>query len=247
MASDKLDYDSMIADLKAKRATLDAAIASLEAAKALGTLGQATEGAEVPRMVPGISNVPDNSNPVELPHGAFLGKSLPAAIKLFLSAMKKKQTVKEITTALREHGVESTSPNFEGVVTGSLNRLKAAGEVLRFKDGWGLSEWYPEAFRSRVSSEPKARKTGKKRRGKRNKTESPDATKESMEDRIKPLLERSSGGCTPKELADELGAPTLTGAIGLALERMVKKQVAVKDINGKYFANRLSLVAERGA
>jgi hypothetical protein len=247
MASEKFDYETMIADLKAKRATLDAAIASLEAARALGTLGQATEGAEVSKVV--TSGIPgaENGHPVELPHGAFHGKSLPAAIKLYLSAVKKKQSIREIATALREHGMESTSDNFEGVVTGSLNRLKTLGEVLRFKDGWGLSEWYPEAFRSRIASEPKARKGGKKKRSKRGKTgTSPDANRESLEDRISAVLLRKPLPWTPKGMATELGATQLTGAVGLAFDRLVKKGQAVKDINGNYHPHtrRVSLVPE---
>jgi hypothetical protein len=245
MASEKFDYETMIADLKAKRATLDAAIASLEAARALGTLGQATEGAEVSKVVTGGIPGAENGHPVELPHGAFHGKSLPA-IKLYLSAVKKKQSLREIATALREHGMESTSDNFEGVVTGSLNRLKSMGEVLRFKEGWGLAEWYPEAFRSRISAEPKTRKGGKRKRGKRAKQPAnPDRV--SMEERLKPLLDRKPAGWTPRELALELGTASLTGAVGLALERMTKKQLALKDINGKYHVHKLASLLERGA
>jgi hypothetical protein len=247
MASEKFDYETMIADLKAKRATLDAAIASLEAARALGTLGQATEGAEVSKVV--TSGIPgaENGYPVELPHGAFHGKSLPAAIKLYLSAVKKKRSIREIATALREHGMESTSDNFEGVVTGSLNRLKSLGEVLRFKDGWGLSEWYPEAFRSRITSEPKTRKGGKKKRSKKGKAAaSTDAPRESLEDRIKAVLSRKPQPWSPKEMATELGATQLTGAVGLAFERMYQKGQTVKDTGGKYHPSirRVSLVPE---
>jgi hypothetical protein len=247
MASEKFDYETMIADLKAKRATLDAAIASLEAARALGTLGQAADGADVSRIATGGIPGGENGHPVELPHGAFHGKSLPAAIKLYLSAMKKKQSIKEIANALKEHGMESTSSNFEGVITGSLNRLKAMGEVLRFKDGWGLSEWYPESFRSRISSEPKARKGGKKKRNKRGKTgESPDANRESLEDRIKAVMTRKPVPWTSKGMATELGATQLTGAVGLAFDRLLKKGQVVKDIHGNYHSHtrRVSLVPE---
>lgn len=246
MASEKFDYETMIADLKAKRATLDAAIASLEAARALGTLGQAVEGADVSRIA--TNGIPggENGHPVELPHGAFHGKSLPAAIKLYLSAMKKKQSIKEIANALREHGMESTSSNFEGVITGSLNRLKSMGEVLRFKEGWGLAEWYPESFRSRISSEPKTRK-GKKKRSKKGKAAaSTDAPHESLEDRIKAVLSRKPLPWTSKQMATELGATQLTGAVGLAFDRLVKKGQAVKDINGSYHPHvrKVSLVTE---
>jgi hypothetical protein len=79
--------------------------------------------------------------------------------------MKKKQSIREIATALREGGVESTSDNFEGVITGCLNRMKSNGEILRFNDGWALAEFYPEHLRNRLSqSSPKksANKSAKK-------------------------------------------------------------------------------------
>jgi hypothetical protein len=128
------DIATIIRDLKKRRAELDASIASLE--RAYGATPRTGEDG------PAAFNGGDQ-HPTELPRGAFLGKSLPSAIKLYLSAMKMKQTDREIAAALREGGVESTSDNFEKVVTGCLNRMKASGEVLRFKDGWGLTEFYP--------------------------------------------------------------------------------------------------------
>lgn len=138
MASEKmLGYAEVLADMEAKRAALDAAITALRTALTLGALGQPGDAEAAALMTPGGAGGLGGS-PVELPHGALLGKSLPAAIKLYLSAVKRKQTVREITTALREGGVESTSSNFENIVTGALHRLRGAGDVLRFKDGWAL-------------------------------------------------------------------------------------------------------------
>jgi hypothetical protein len=133
------DIDAKIAALQALRASF---IAAQKAGVSLGSIAGGMTSASV-----GEASLGDPAMPTELPEGAFLGKSIPQAIKLHLSAARKKQTVKEITTALREGGVESSAENFETVVTGSLNRLKIAGEVLRFKDGWGLSEWYPAHLR----------------------------------------------------------------------------------------------------
>ena len=66
--------------------------------------------------------------------------------------LERKRLTKEIAAALREGGVESTAGNFESIVTTALNRLRAAGEVLKFKDGWGLSEWYPANMRASGSA-----------------------------------------------------------------------------------------------
>src|SRR5580698_4809299 len=82
--------------------------------------GAAVEGIELPSV--SLSNG-DLGQPMDLPDGAFFGKSIPACVKLYMSAAKKKKTIKEIAAALREGGVESTSDNFESVVTGALNRL----------------------------------------------------------------------------------------------------------------------------
>ena len=149
MGSDKVDYTGMLADVEAKITALESLCASLKAAQAPGALG--------PGVDVSVSHGIDAyvSEPVELPVGAFLRKSIPDAVKLYLSAVKKKQTVREIATALKEGGMESTATNFETVVTGTLNRLKASKEVFRFKDGWGLAEHYSESLRNRISQEHK--------------------------------------------------------------------------------------------
>jgi len=143
------DIAAIIKDLMNRRALLDAAIANLQA-----LTGERVQGSDSGSGT-GSSAVGNggDQHPTELPRGAFLGKSIPAAIKLYLYAMKRKQTDREIATALREGGVESTSDNFEKVVTGCLNRMKMNGEVLRFKDGWGLTEFYPAHLRSSLSQE----------------------------------------------------------------------------------------------
>jgi hypothetical protein len=149
----------LFAYAEARIAAWQAVLASLKAALALDPGGQTSDGLDVSSL--SVSQNGDLGQPVDLPDGAFLRKSLPECIKLYLSAARKKKTIKEVSTALREGGVESTSDNFESVVTGALNRLKRAGEVLRFRDGWGLSEWYPANMRA-VNPAGPARRTKKK-------------------------------------------------------------------------------------
>jgi len=164
MASDKFDYARLLSDIDAKIASLQTLRESVQAASASGALGQPIEGAELPTQTLAARN--DTLGvPTDLPEGAFIGKSVPACIELYLSAVKKKKTNKEIAAALREGGVESNASNFDNVVTGSLFKLKKDGRVLRFKDGWGLSEWYPAHIRA-VSPAASAKRTRKK--GKRN-------------------------------------------------------------------------------
>jgi hypothetical protein len=161
MANENLDLTAaFIADIEKKIAALQAILVSLKSASAIGALGAAVEGIDLPSTI-SVSNG-DLGQPIDLPEGAFLGKSVPACIKLYLSAAKKKKTIKEIAAALKEGGVESTSDSFENVVTGAINRLKVAGEVLRFKDGWGLPEWYPAHIRAAAPSGAGKRTTKKK-------------------------------------------------------------------------------------
>jgi hypothetical protein len=163
MAADKFDYASVINDIKAKITALQAILTSVESAAALGALGQPIEGIEL--STPTVGNA-DLGVPTDLPKGAFIGKSLPACIELYLSAVKKKKTNREIAVALREEGVESNAKHFDNVVTGALFGLKKAGKVLRFKDGWGLAEWYPAHIRAvpPAKSSKRAKKSGWKKK-----------------------------------------------------------------------------------
>ena len=154
---------SVIAYIEAKIAAWQAVLTSLKSALAIDPGGQTIEGFDLSS----VGQSGDLGQPMDLPDGAFHGKSIPACVKLYLSAAKKKKTIKEIAAALREGGVESTADNFESPVATALNRLKAAGEVLRFKDGWGLSTWYPPNLRGTVPANggkrsPKSKKKGKK-------------------------------------------------------------------------------------
>ena len=244
MALENVDPTAILSYLEAKKAALENVIASWKAALALGALGPA-------------SDLPDDiggSNPVsvELPAGALLNKSLPAAIKLYLSAVKKKQTIKDIASALKEGGVESTSASFETVVTGALNRLKRTGEVLRFKDGWGLTEFYPESLRARLLQEDKP--ASKKKIAKGAKTKRPkriaakaEPAKESasepqplkpegLEWRIELLLQSdASKAYTAKEMAGALHLEN-PASVAMALGRLEAKKKVAKVAGGKYQA-----------
>jgi hypothetical protein len=155
----------LFAYAEARIAAWQAVLASLKAALSLDPSSQTGEGMDL-SSIAGSQNG-EGGRPIDLPDGAFFGKSVPACVKLYLSAARKKKTTKEIATALREGGVETTAGNFEGIVTTALIRLRVAGEVLKFKDGWGLSEWYPANMRVSGSvGKPaaKSKKKGKKTR-----------------------------------------------------------------------------------
>ena len=127
MATENSDVVTrFISVVEAKIAALQAVLASLKSAVALGAFGAAGEGLDLSSA--GQAGNGELGQPIDLPDGAFLGKSVPACVKLYLSAARKKKTIKEIASALRDGGVESTAGNFESVVTTALGRPQSRRE-----------------------------------------------------------------------------------------------------------------------
>jgi hypothetical protein len=155
MPPERSETDNFLAVIEAKIAALKALADSYRAALSLGALGQ--PGDVEPSGQLSISGAGSGAS-IELPQGALLGKSLPAAIKLHLSAVRRKQTTKEVAAALKAGGVESTSASFENTVATALHRLRTAGDVLKFNDGWGLAEFYPETLRNRIAAQSDGKK-----------------------------------------------------------------------------------------
>ncbi len=238
MADNILDYATMLADMEAKKAVLEAGIASLRIAIAAGALGTMT--GDIPAGSTIIAPSP-GAGSGDIPKGAFLGKSVPEAVSLYFATVRKKCTGSEIEQGLKKGGIESTSKNFEVIVNNTLYRLKAQGKVLRFDDGWGLAEWYPEGFRSRIDQN---KKTKGKKRGPKKKTKikaasenSAKATKGSETTRPKALVENyfsthSGAEVSAKELASTLGLGTPT--VILILSQMARKGWLEKAANGKF-------------
>jgi hypothetical protein len=213
--------------VEARIAAWQAVLASLKAALSLDPSGKAGEGIDL-SSIAGAGNG-EIGQPIDLPDGAFFGKSVPACVKLYLSAARKKKTSKEITAALREGGVESTSGNFENIVTTALNRLRIAGEVLKFKDGWGLSEWYPANMRTSGSAGkrvPKGKKKSKKGKVKRATSTASAATirkvteirkpEDKPEPRILAFFKGNHREVAASEVATALGLKIQTAHLVLA-------------------------------
>ena len=223
MAIENINYAAILADMKTKRSALDASISALEVALGAGALGQ-TSGDAI-SLTDSVS-ASLGSAPVELPVGAFLGKSLKAAIKLYLSAVKKKQTVTEIAAALKAGGVESTSLKFESVVKSSLANLKADGDVLRFKDGWALAEYYNQSIRKHLADNGKT--NGKRTAKKAHKKKPPKASKRvavETEPVSAPRMESSQVGAQSTiegyyatHAGRELSAQEVANALGLRVQ-----------------------------
>jgi len=243
MTPEKIDYVAILNDMKAKRATLDASIVAFEAALASGTLGQAVEGIS---SGGGSFNSSGPGAPIDLPSGAFNGKTLPEGIKLYLSAARQRKSTRDITNGIRDGGMVSTSKKFELVVQATLQKLKSQGQVLKFSDGWGLSEWYPAGFRASGKNpkaakgkpgKKKARPTPKEKKSKEPKQASAEqkrgaeSSKPGVEQRIENLLLADKGKVfTVPEIATALGLNAK--GLPLALGRLAKKKRAEKTEGG---------------
>jgi hypothetical protein len=154
MSTDKFDFAEILAVLEAKHAALGSTIEHFRAALKLGALGSGDNTVAGPSQQRSGFGA-DRS--IELPNGALVGKTIPDAIRIFLSAARRKQTTEQIVEALREGGVESTAKNFKKSVNTTLNRLTAFRELLKFKDGWALAEFYPESLRAKIEAAADAR------------------------------------------------------------------------------------------
>jgi hypothetical protein len=130
--------------LRGKVAAWQAALDAYLAAKAIdGPLGEMTHNG-------GGSPPTTASAAFDLPMGALRKKSVPDAITLYLSAGHRKQTNKEIANGILAGGLETGAKNLEASVAATLFRLKKAGVVLRFADGWDLAEHYPDHIRKKL-------------------------------------------------------------------------------------------------
>ncbi len=234
--TEKPTTDSFLAMVETRIAALQQLKESYIAAVSVGAFGQ---GGDVD--LSSLSNGARGSS-YELPTGALLGKSVPQAIKLYLGAVRKKQTASDIANALKDGGVESTAANFLNNVTSSLHRLKAAREVLQFKDGWALAEFYPESLRARIAkdAEPK-RKRRKVQRTTRTKAAEAKANKPlpvvqkgpGLSERVTSYLQSRGREFTAvQELVAQLkvAAPVLN----LTLGRLVKQEKLEKNQVGQY-------------
>lgn len=168
MASETPETDSFLAMIANKITLLQALAESYRAARDAGALGQPGEGEGLPFAAPAtVPRMPSNA-PVELPTGAFRGKGIRSAIKMYLEAAKRKQPFKEIATALKAGGLESTSSDFERTLNATLHQLKNSGVLIQFPEGWDLADAYPESFRQRLANnkESKPATRNKRKRGK---------------------------------------------------------------------------------
>jgi hypothetical protein len=160
MTQEAIDYEAVIADLEAKRTTIDTAITSLRAAMMAANQGGASVAAKP-------------IDPASIPDDTFFGLSIGEAAKKYLTIVKRKQSVKEIADALDRGGLPHTSVNFVNTVSTMMNRAgadPASGLVRVGRGEWGLAAWYGSR---RPKPEPVKKSKRKPQERKSEKSKSP--------------------------------------------------------------------------
>jgi hypothetical protein len=235
-----LDYGAFLADLEAKRAALDQAIASLRAVMAAGTTeGMSSVNSAVTLVNPGIHNG-------EIPAGAFLGKSIPESAKLYLSIVRAKQTTREIAEAMLKGGIETTSSNFENIVGAGINRAsKKYGEIVKVGRAWALAAWYPSGIRAAAAKETRKARKSKKTHNQKTVKDVAAAMvlqnavetngHKTTQQRVADLLRTNpSSVYTPQEVSKVLNIEARFAS--MTLGKLAAKNVAEKIESGKYRA-----------
>lgn len=143
-----IDYNAVLADLEAKRSQLDAAIEVIRALIGSGaTSGEAGAEAAVAENGTASGSGParqgGQSGPT-IDTDTFFGLNTPAAVRKYLSLMKRPQKPRAIADALQAGGQVHASDSKTAYmnVNVALNRGKDK-EFAKTRNGeWGLAEWY---------------------------------------------------------------------------------------------------------
>jgi hypothetical protein len=131
MSAIPINYAAVLADLEAKRAQLDSAIAAMKVLiEQTGSLSATAP--PVPRIA-SLAHVPPR---------AFVGLSTSAAVRMLLEMMQRRLSVNEILQGLRAGGLK---PNkYRNVYAILRQRESDKCDIIKVNTTWGLAEWNPE-------------------------------------------------------------------------------------------------------
>ncbi len=138
-------YDAVLADLKAKIAQLQQAVASIEAIRSGQPVGNADNNSS------SITGTPTQITP-----GMFHGMSIVEAVKQLLAMRKKALGTPEITESIIAGGVVFSGETPGNTVGSVLHReaMKPTGGVISVARGmWALPAWYSNPGRFRKKGE----------------------------------------------------------------------------------------------
>jgi hypothetical protein len=126
-----VNYGSVLADLRAQRERIDAAIRAIEALIA----------PPPPATAPPAPPPPPKE--LAIAHGAFRGLSLLDASKKYLQSKGECQRTRDIVRALQHGGIALSGKSPINTVGAILNTsLKKGGGIVRVKRGvWSLASW----------------------------------------------------------------------------------------------------------
>lgn len=130
MGTDVINYEAVLADLEARRAQLDSAIAAIKAI--MGQAGVMAASASPSQRITDFS---------EIPSDAFFGLGIAAGTRKLLDMMKRKMPTKEIMRGLTAGGLEPSK--YRNVYAILTQRESNKGDIINVNGDWGLAEWYP--------------------------------------------------------------------------------------------------------
>lgn len=138
-----IDYSAVLADLEARRATLDAAIAGIRA-----MLNGATPELEDHPAEEGASGATPPraraATAAQLASDTFFGLSTHEAIRKFLGMAKRPQSAVAIARALTEGGQVNATDEKAAYVNVASSLRRRPGFVKTRNKEWGLAEWYQQ-------------------------------------------------------------------------------------------------------
>jgi hypothetical protein len=117
-------YTAVLADLEARKAQIESAIAAI---KMIAAQGGGTS--------------PDGGGLTSVGPSEFLSLSIPDAAKKFLGRVKQKKSTQEIIDALTAGGLPQSK--YTTVYNILTRRQKQVGDIMNMKGDWALTEWYP--------------------------------------------------------------------------------------------------------
>jgi DNA-directed RNA polymerase delta subunit len=163
------DYDTVLAELYAKRDEFEVSINTILFLKGSGSAvasSIATNGA-VKTLTGGA-----------IPSNAFFSLSLVDAAKKCIELKQAKLTLQEIVKGLAEGGMPPQKP---GTVYAALRRRESmTGDILKVDDEWGLKEWFSGISTGRTAKTAKTKKSKKKKAAKKTRAKAePEEAKKS--------------------------------------------------------------------
>lgn len=125
-----VDWEAALAELEAKRAVIDQAIAGIRV-----MLGQAAP--------PPLTGKAPTHDAKEIHQDSFFGMTTPDAVKKYLGMMPRPQNPRVIADALVRGGQAKDAESAYVNAYSALKRMRAQGHVVKIGSEWALASRYP--------------------------------------------------------------------------------------------------------